>query len=150
MTDLTGAERVVVDSWIPAALATQTVALDAISPGLSGRIFPDMAPYGETYPFIVYQCQSDPVDVRGVGITTIMTETTYIVKVVAASDYLTLGAVVAIVNAALTTASPVLPAAGGTIVSSVKTKGFSLTETVDGKEVRNLGGFYDIFVQGHV
>lgn len=148
MADFAGAERVVVDAWIPEALSTVSGALDVISDGLSTRIYPDVAPDDAKYPFIVFQCQDDPADVRGVGTVTVMAETLYLVKVVAPASYPTLGSILAICHTAMTNSTGASPVIGGTVLSSVKDRSMSLTETVKGKLLRHLGGLYRIQVQG--
>ena len=150
MADLTGAERVVVDAWLPAAITSVAASLNAISPSLSTRVYLDMAPAIAAYPLIVFQCQDDPRDIRGVGITSVMSETEYLVKVVASADYASLGSIVSILNTVLTTAIGATPVIGGRVLSSVKERGFSMVEVDDGKQLRNLGFFLKIYVQGDV
>ena len=117
MADLTGAERVIVDAWIPSAIGTVAIQLESISKGLSSRVYLDMAPDGTTYPFIVFQTQDDPTNVRGVGIVTIMVTTLYLVKVVAATDYISIGNIVALIDTVLTTATGAAPSIGGRVLS---------------------------------
>ena len=148
MVDLTGAERVVVDAWIPAAILTAAAQLEAISVGLSTRVYEGVAPLSAKYPYIVFQSQSDPTDVRGVGVVTVMVQATYLVKVIAATDYPSIGQIVSIINSVLVTSTGATPSVGGRILSSVKNTGFSLNEIYDGVQLRNLGAVYGIFVQG--
>lgn len=75
----TGAEQALTDAWVEGRLK----AFDTITPGLGDRIFLDVAPEGTPYPFVVYQCQEPPRDVRGVGSFRVMVDTLYVAKAVA-------------------------------------------------------------------
>jgi hypothetical protein len=149
MPDLSGAERVVTDAWIIQAIASVSAGLETINTGLSSRVFEGVAPFSTPYPFIIYQCQDDPTDIRGVGTVTIMTSTQYLVKVLAPTSYSGIGPIVALLHTVLTTSVGAALAGGGHVLDSVKSKGFHLTEIVDGKTLRHLGSLYDIHVQGN-
>lgn len=148
MTDTyLGAEQVLVDAWVEARIALQGAALEAISIGLSTRVFADFAPEGTIYPFIIYQCQSPPRDVRGVGVSRVMVDTLYIVKAVAqASSYAPLAPVAKVIDAAMTSAAG-SAVADGAIFASVREEGFHMVEIEAGKQYRHLGGQYRIQAQ---
>lgn len=143
-----GAEQAMVDEWVESALAAEAVALNAIDAGLSARVFANYAPPGTRYPFIIFQCQDPPRDVRGVGISRVMVDTLYVVKAVAQStSYSPLAPVAAVIDRALT--SPGGAAVGdGVVLTSVRERQFSLVEKEDGTEFRHFGGEYQIQAQG--
>ena len=142
-----GAEEAMVDLWVEAQIVAQAEALDAINPGLSGRIFSVVAPQGTPYPFIVYQCQSPPRDVRGVGVYRVMIDPLYVVKVVAqVMSYDPLAPVARVLDIALTSASG-SAVADGRILASVRNAGFHMVEIEAGTQYRHLGGEYRIQAQ---
>lgn len=148
MTVYTGAESTLVDDWIRLALGTTHAAdLDAISPGLSTRVFLDFAPETTPYPFIIFQALTPPRDVRGVGIIRVMVDTLYLVKAVAqGTNYDALRPVVTVIDRALTKGDPV-DMAGGIMLVSTRTSEFRLVEIENGKQFRHLGGEYRIQAQ---
>lgn len=136
-----------VDLWVEQRLQGQAAALNAISAGLSGRIYNMLAPRGVGYPHIVYQCQVTPRDVRGVGPVRIMVDTLYIVKAVAqVSSFGPLAPVARTIDLALTSAEG-SPVADGLVLSSAREEGFNLIEVTEGVQIRNLGGVYRIHAQ---
>ena len=142
-----GAEQAMVSLWVAGQLAAQATDLDAISAGLSGRIFEDFAPEGTPYPFIIFQCQSPPRDIRGVGVSRVMVDTLYIVKAVAqVSSYAPLAPVAKVIDAAVTSAQG-SPVADGNVFSSVRDSQFAMVEIDSGKQYRHFGGQYKIQAQ---
>lgn len=144
-----GAETELGNQWIQQRLALYATQLNAISSGLSSRIYPDIAPPGVPYPFIVYQVQSPPRDIRGVGATRVMVDTLYVVKAVAeVASYGPLAPIASVIDTAMTSESG--SAVGdGTVFSSVRENGLSLAEPPkDGTQIRNLGGVYRLHMQG--
>src|SRR4051794_2687949 len=74
-----------------------------ISAGLSNRIYNRLAPTGVAYPYIIFQSQSSPAVVRGVGDAEVMVDTMYIVKGVAqAKTFESLAPVASAIRTALT------------------------------------------------
>lgn len=142
-----GAEQAMVDQWVEARLAAETVALEAISVGLAGRVYNMLAPTGAKYPYVVYQCQVTPRDVRGVGVSRVMVDTLYVVKAVTqTTTYDRLAPIARVIDTAMTSEAG-SPVADGFVLSSAREEGFSLTESVEGTQIRNLGGIYRIHAQ---
>lgn len=150
MNTYLGAEQVLTDLWVQQQLATKSADFDTISPGLSARIFLDYAPEGTPYPFVIYQCQSPPRDVRGVGVVRVMVDTLYIVKAVAqVTSYQPLAPVARVIDAAMTSATG-SPVVDGMVLASVREEGFNLLEIEGGTQYRHLGGQYRIHAQAQL
>lgn len=148
MTEYVGSEQVMVDTWVELQLAAVAGDLNGIDAGLADRVYQDMAPRDAEFPVIIYQCQDPPRDVRGVGLTTVMVDTLYLVKAVAQVDaYAPLAPIASVIHAALTT-SIGGSVGDGSVFTSVRERQFALTEVDDGKKVRHLGGLYRIQAQG--
>lgn len=148
MGQYVGAEQVLCDEYVQQRLATKAAELDAISTGLSTRIFEDVAPVGTDYPFIVWQCQTPPRDVRGVGTFRVMVDTLYVVKAVAqATSYAPLAPVAAVIDAAMTSSTGAT-VDDGLVFTSVRNDQFALREISEGTQFRHLGGEYRIQAQG--
>lgn len=140
----TGAEQVMVSEWVRAQLLLKTAELEAIDTGLSSRIYEDFAPKGAKYPFIIYQCQDPPRDVRGVGVSRVMVDTLYVVKAVAQVDsYAPLGGIAAVIDSALTssTGGAVMD---GNVFTSIRDEQFALVEVESGTQYRHFGGVFKI------
>lgn len=121
--------------------------LNPISAGLSSRVFLELAPPGANYPFIVYQCQSPPRDVRGVGTFRVMVDTLYVVKAIAqVASYEPLVPVAKAIDTIMT--APVGGSvADGNVWVSIRENQFSMTEDTAGSTYRHLGGVYRIQAQ---
>lgn len=142
-----GAELVLFDLWIEQQLATKAVELDAIAPGLSTRVFSDVAPPGTLYPFIVFQCQDPPRDVRGVGVSRVMVDTLYVVKAVSqTTTYAPLAPIAKVIDAAMTSSAG-SAVEDGLVLASVRDNQFALTEIENGTQYRHLGGAYKMQAQ---
>lgn len=142
-----GAETVLVDLWVEARLTTRAAELEAIDAGLSTRVFQFVAPPDTRYPFIVYQPQSPPRDVRGVGVTRLMVDTLYLVKAVAQTDdFAVLAPVAKEIDLAMTSPD-VTAVADGLVLCSVREDQFALPEYDAGTHFRHLGGIYKIHAQ---
>lgn len=155
MGTYTGAEQAMVSAWVEAQIKSPTVAaeLEALvisglpMTGLSARVFEDFAPEGTPYPFIIFQCQSPPRDVRGVGTTRVMVDTLYVVKTVAqVMSYAPLAPVAKVLDNAITT-SVGGPVADGLVFTAVREEQFALNEIDSGKQYRHFGGVYRIHAQ---
>jgi hypothetical protein len=148
MGTYTGAELVLVGLYVQQRLAAYDTELDAVSVGLSTRIYEDVAPDDATYPCIVWQCQTPPRDVRGVGTFRVMVDTLYLVKAVSqAASYEPLAPVARVIDMAMT--DPTGSAVGdGHVFTSVRNDQFSMREAADGTQFRHLGGAYRIQAQG--
>lgn len=142
-----GAEQAMVDKWVEARIATLAVDLDAISAGLSGRVYLDAAPRDAEWPVIVYQCQDPPRDVRGVGLVTVMVDTLYLVKAIAQAGNDVLAPIVSTLHRAMTTATG-SAVDDGAVLTSVRNEQFSMTDMTEGATFRHLGGIYRIQAQG--
>jgi hypothetical protein len=146
VTDYHGAEEALIDEWVRLKLTNHT-AFNVLFTGLTGRVFNRYAPSGTTYPYIIFQAQTPPDVVRGVGDAEVMVDTIYIVKAVAQADSF---APLANVAAAIRTAM-VYPngdsLTGGSIFTSRYEKQFSMVEPEATKQYRHLGGEFRIQAQ---
>jgi hypothetical protein len=148
MTSYAGQEQVLVDLWIESALFAYTDQLEAIATGLSDRIYHDAARQGTEWPVIIYQCQTPPRVIRGVGTTTIMVDTLYVVKAVAQTlTYESIGPIAQVIDIALTSAEGG-QIGGGYVLTSIRNNQFSMIEDAMGTQFRHLGGLYQINAQG--
>lgn len=144
-----GAEVALVDDFVTGRFAQASIvtALNAISAGLATRIYGDLAPTDAVYPFIVFQCQSPPRDIRGVGVVRVMVDTLYVVKAVAqTTSYAPLVGVAKVIDQAMT-APDVVAVGDGFVLSSVREDQFQLVEVDSGKQFRHLGGQFRIQAQ---
>ena len=143
-----GAEQVLCDLYVEQRLATVAADLDLIATDLSQRIYEDVAPADASYPFIVWQCQSPPRDVRGVGTFRVMVDTLYVVKAVTqASSYAPLAPIAKVIDSAMTNAEGSV-VSDGLVFTSVRDDQFSMREISEGTQFRHLGGEYRIQAQG--
>lgn len=142
-----GAEQVMIEEWIKTRLAAQASALETISTGLSTRVRNGFGSPSDKFPFIVYQCQVPPKDVRGVGPVRVMVDTLFIVKAIGqCDDYLPLTPVARVIDTALT-APDTVAVTDGFILCSTREDGFSMVEIDSGKQFRHLGGQFKILAQ---
>lgn len=143
-----GAEQELCNLWVRQQIASVAADLDAIATGLSSRVFLDYAPKGTTWPVVIFQCQDEPRDVRGVGLATVMVDTLYLVKAVAQlEEYGPLAPIAKVLHTAMTTATG-SQVDGGTVLTSVRERQFAMPEVSEGVQVRHLGGLYRIQAQG--
>ncbi len=142
-----GAEVDLIDLWVEDRLRSEALALSRIDAGLEDRIFNYAAPVGTKYPFIIFQAQAPPRDVRGVGPVRVMVSSLYIVKAVAQTlNYHDLRDVAVVIDRAMTAPST-QAVVGGLILTSIREGQFALPEVEDGKQFRHLGGEYRIQAQ---
>lgn len=148
MTDFHGAEEAMVDTWVRSKLEAHA-AFDTISPGLTGRIHNRLAPEGTDFPYIVFQAQTPPEVVRGVGFEEVMVDTIYIVKAIAqGTDFLALAPVASAIRTALTSPNGETVTTGiGTVFTSRYERSFSMVENEQTKQFRHLGGEFRIQAQ---
>lgn len=143
-----GAEIDMIDAWVEDRLSGWT-PFDTIATGLTSKIYNQFAPEGTPYPYIIFQAQEPPRDVRGVGSARVMVDTLYVVKGVAqAEDFHGLRALAREIDAAMTVPNGDLDSIGGAaIFASIREQQFALTEIESGKQYRHLGGQYRIHAQ---
>lgn len=85
-----GDETYLIDKWILERLKADSV----IQAGVGTRIYEQLAPSDAAYPFIIYQQQTIPRDVQGVGAIRIWTDVHYTIKVVTTGSYANIKALV--------------------------------------------------------
>jgi hypothetical protein len=148
MSTYVGAEQVMCDIWVRERIQTVAADLNAVAEGLSGRVYQDFAPKSAQWPVIIYQCQDPPRDVRGVGVSSVMVDTLYLVKAVAQGEnYDDLAPIAKALHGAMTTSTG--SAVGdGSVLTSVREDQFSMVEIDEGEQFRHLGGVYRIQAQG--
>ena len=138
-----GLEQVVLDDW----LMVRLIADASLAAIIGDRVFQGVAPPSAIYPLVVFQLQS-PQDVRGIGTARIITNLTYIVKVLVEASYWTanqraaVNRIDALLHGVINQA-----VAGGSVLSGMRTEPYSLVEPFEGKQVRHLGGTYAFQVQ---
>jgi hypothetical protein len=145
-----GAESAMIDIWVENQLKVVHAALfEAIDVGLSQRVYPDMAPQGIEYPFIVFQQQVTPEVVRGVGSAEVMVDTIYIVKAIAqgTTDGPLAPVASAIHDALVSNNGEAIIGGIGTIFTCHYKSQFKLTTAEQGSQFRHLGGAYRIQAQ---
>jgi hypothetical protein len=141
-----GAEEALLDRWVESKLGAYT-AFNTISPGLTSRIYNRVAPVKIPFPYIVYQTQSPPTVVRGVGPAEVMVDTMYIVKGVAQGpNYEELADVASGIRTAMVYPNGELTP-GGAIFTSRYEMQFSMTEVEGTQQWRHLGGQFRIQAQ---
>lgn len=148
MTGFKGAEEAMIDRWVKSRLNAHT-AFNVISAGLATRVFNRLAPAAASYPFIVFQAQSPPMVIRGVGPAEVMVDTIYVVKAIAqGNDFDALAPVAsAIRDALLSDNGEAITGAIGTIFTCRYERAFSLTEADQDNQFRHLGGEFRIQAQ---
>lgn len=145
-----GAEQALTDDWVRSRFIDPLIVaeLEAISVGLADRIFLEVAPDSAPYPFIVFQCQSPPRDIRGVGISRVMVDTLYVVKAVGSvASYAPLVPVANAIDRAMTSAEG-SAIYDGHVFSCIRSEQFSLVTREQGEIFRHLGGEFRIQAQG--
>lgn len=132
-------EQLTARKWLYSKLASNAV-------GVSNRVYDTIAPRGATEPYVVFLNQSTR-DVRGVGTANIMTNSLWVVKVVAETKtFDSLDTIADAIYTALNGSGGVVTG-GGTVVGCVREQPFEMTEDQDGAEYRHLGGIYRIWAQ---
>jgi len=120
----------------------------ALSVQPQARVWPDVAPQGTPFPYIITQNQTT-LDVVATGPIRVMANTSYLVKANIQGQYYS-DAQIAMANridALLQATKADSVSGGGRIVSCVRQREFRLTETTNGVQYRQLGGIYEINVQ---
>lgn len=140
------------DRWIFERLSASAalVALVGVDETGAARIYPDAAPEGTPYPFVVYALQSPRPDRRAIGAGRIMVQPLYLVKAYAEQSHYrgVLADLDALVDAALdlgdSAAGPV--ADEGYLIGCRRTEAFRQVEREAGTEFRARGGFYELWI----
>lgn len=139
--------------WIKARFAAAGIvaSLDALGYTIDGsllssRVYEDVAPPTAAYPYILFQVQTEPEVIRGVGSGEWLTDTIYTVKAVAqGSDDSVVGAVSAIIHTAMVEDDhETITGSIGTMFMSRRLRMVRFTETAQGDQFRHLGGMYQI------
>lgn len=142
-----GAEGPMIDTWIEEKLmVTSSGALEALSTGLSSRVYPDVAPSTAAYPFIVYQQQTPPEVIRGVGSAEVMVDTIYVVKAInqGTSDAALAPVANAIRDALVFNNGEGIVGGIGTIFTSHYVRAFRMSSVEQASQFRHLGGVFRI------
>jgi len=144
-----GAEEAMLDAWVKATLEAG-VDWNAISTGLGTRIYDRLAPKGALYPYIVFQAQTPPDVVRGVGAAEVMVDSMYVVKAVAqGNSYGSLAEVASEVHKLMTKPNGE-EFTDGFVWTSIRERGFSMTESEATSQYRSLGAVYRIQAQAKI
>lgn len=148
MTDYNGSEEAMCDKWVKFRLNGHS-AFDAISAGLSGRVYNRIAPATTKYPYIVFQAQTPPRVVRGVGDAEVMVDTLYVVKAIAqGTDFEALAPVATAIRTALVAANgEAIPDGAGSVFTCRFEQSFSMVESEQSQQFRHLGGEFRIQAQ---
>lgn len=136
---MVGAEQAMIDGWIASKLIGASV-LDDIFTGLSQRVYNMFAPAFTGFPFIIFQAQSPPAVVRGVGSAEVMVDTIYVVKAIAqGTSYAALAPIASAIRFMLVTNNGETTSNGDEIISCSYERQFALTEVSEAKQFRHLG-----------
>ena len=136
-----GDELPLINDWIESRLKTDL----EMSGFIKERVHEGIAPDDEQYPYVTYQQQS-AVLVRGVGGLVIMADALYLVKAIAMVDNWTILRPINIrIDALMSGFTGVV--LGGSIEGTVRRSPYSLIEEVEGRQIRHLGGIYEIQAQ---
>lgn len=146
-----GQETDLISVWIKQRFADAAIvsALNGLWSDLSQRIYEDVAPSTSAYPYIVFQPQSPPDVVRGVGSAEVMVDTIYTVKAVTQGvDDKVTGPVAAVIHQAMVESNGDPVDGGiGTVFMSRRVSVVRYTEPAQGSQFRHLGGAYQIQAQ---
>lgn len=140
-------EGTITDTWLDALLKSDAGIASAFG-SYTVQVADSLAPPAWSYPFIVWQ-QQTTVDVVGVGPNArIMAAQEYIVRAVARVDSYRvdpLASIAAAIDTCLDGATG--SAAGGLVLGCRRNSEYRLTESIEGRQVRHLGGRYAIWTQ---
>lgn len=139
------------DRWLFERLRDDAALLALVGgDALDPRIYPDAAPEGTPYPFVVYSLQSARPDRRAIGAGRIMVQPLYLVKAYAEQSHYrgVLLDLDARIDAALDIGdSAAGPVAGeGYLIGCRRTEAFRQVEREAGTEFRARGGFYELWI----
>lgn len=130
----------VIETWLVDALSASTDVTDYVD----DRIFDLPPPRGTEYPYIIYSMTSTN-DVRGIGVTRIMSDTIFTVKAVARSSHAeNLPALAAAIDDALTLEIPASVSTIGVVEACARERAVQLTEYTEGQHYEHRGGDYQI------
>lgn len=132
---------VVAESWLYETLSSDAELVAATG----GRIWSDLAQGDTSGVWVLFTLQT-PTDLRVVGDKIIWSEGIYIVRTVGeVSSFAPLVSTAKRIHALLHGKRG--QTAEGTVISCIRTAPFRLTQTVDGRTWRHLGGFYRVVTQ---
>lgn len=138
-------ESTAIDTWMMDRLTTHAdmVSAFATSPV---QVAEGLAPDQWKYPFVVFQNQSN-IDTNGIGPSArVLVTTTYLVRAIVRSDTYgntALKSLAAAIDIAIDGASGVT--VDGHVLGCRRNSEYRLTEPVDGRPIRHLGGIYTIW-----
>lgn len=146
--ELDAADRWLYDRLRADAALLALVGGDALDP----RIYPDAAPEGTRYPFVVYSLQSPRPDRRAMGSGRIMVTPLYLVKAYAEQSHYR-GVLLDLderIDAALDVGAVGAGPVGdeGYLIGCRRTEAFRQIEREAGTEFRARGGFYELWISG--
>lgn len=132
----------VVDELISKTLKGDSV----ITSYVGGRVFEYSAPKGSIFPYIVFNNQSPPRDIRGLGTATIMADAIYTIKVIdEGTSYLPLKPIVdRIYELFHGIQSTTADEQEGLVISMMHEEIIKYHEVDSGKHYRHLGGMYRV------
>lgn len=136
MSSSTGAA----ETWIYGKLANDATLT---SLGVRG-IYAYQAPETATVPYIVFQQQAAS-DVPALGTIRIMTSLLYVVRVISTAPFSSLLAIDNRIDALLHASSGTN--SNGTVIACVRQSPFVMSEPVEGRTFRHLGGIYRLWAQ---
>lgn len=138
-----------IDTLIVDELIYKTLLGDAtINSYIGNRIFEYQHPSGADYPCIVFNNQTPPRDIRGVGSATIMTDTLYVIKVIGeTTSYLPIQPISKKIHSLFNgmQATNTGLDQNGTVIGMVREEVIKYPEVDAGKHYRHLGGLYRVF-----
>lgn len=135
-------ETLVIEGWINSTLLADTTITNAVGQRVAeGQAKEDWVE--PIYPMILFQEQSPPRDIHGVGATIIMVEGLYLIKAIVEGDsYVPAQPLAERINFLFH--DKTVATAGGEIFSSVRERPFRMPEVDSGVDYRHLGAIYRI------
>lgn len=148
MTTLPGLEGITVLRWLYTTLTTDQALQDLLGgpQGIQQRV--KEGTYTGDAPIWVVYTLLEPQDVKGVGLTHVMSRVQFQIKVVGkGASYTPLIPVYQRVHELLEGKTNQEPAQGGIILTAERVSGVQFPERANGIEYRHLGGLYETLTQ---
>lgn len=140
---LQGAEAELINEWIRATLLAYTPLTDLVA----DRIHLELAPDATDYPFVIFNAQSPPRVIRGVGLAVVMVDAVYQIKAVGRGDSYTQIAPIAAAIKSGIERSEYQAVPDGYVFTCSYERQVMYGEPKGQVQARHLGGEYRVFAQ---
>lgn len=140
---LQGAEAELINQWIEATL----IAYSPLAALVQQKVYLDKAPDDIDYPFVIFNAQSPPRVIRGVGLATVMVDSVYTIQAVGRSEsYTAIAPIAAAIKSGIERAEHVAVPDGFVLTCSYERQ-VMYSEPKGQVQARHLGGEYRIYAQ---